>query len=297
MITLVSLNSTYVFFAQTHAFATGNVSSADALPEFSVFRGTSTTAAISSTMAFCDSTGWYQGILNVTTANTFQGGDYCTIQIRATVSGVLARTVRGFRVCSSTSTFLGVNTQTVTDGAVGNAALATGAIGSSQLAAGAITNAAIATGAIGSSQIAAGAIVNAALATGCIGSSQLAAGAIVNAALATGCIGSSQLAAGAISAPAIASSAIGSSQIAAGALTAAKFAAGADVTFPPAATATPMAKIDALYARAFNPQTFNSSDGFIRVLNIAGSSTKGACVVSYSTTTFVTAFSSWSSST
>lgn len=85
------------------------------------------------------------------------------------------------------------------------------------ITAGAITNAAFTAGAIAANTFAAGAIDATAIAANAIGSSELAAGAITAA----------TFAAGAIDASAIAANAIGSSEIAAGAITAAKFAADA----------------------------------------------------------------------
>lgn len=263
---IVNIGDTVVFHKQTHLFATGAVSSADALPEFSVYQGTATGAVFSATMVSMGSTGFYQGKFTVN-SSTFAVGNYCTIRTVAVVSSATAADMTPFFISATTLAELGVNLVSISSGAITNLAFTASAIDANVVANAFITNAKLAIDCIGSSQIAAGAIDNAALAAGCIGSSQLAAGAISstkfasgaidanaiasaaitsgsfatnainaaaiadgaidNAAIASGAIGSSQFAAAAITSAVIASSAIGSSQIASGTLTSAKFAAGA----------------------------------------------------------------------
>lgn len=105
---LVNLGDTIVFHEQTHSFATGNITNADALPEFTVFEGTSTVAIISSTMRLMDSTGFYQGSFLVG-SSTFVSAGYCTIRVAATVSSVSAADVIPFFIAPTTTVRLGVD--------------------------------------------------------------------------------------------------------------------------------------------------------------------------------------------
>jgi len=106
---LVNLGDTAVtFHRQTHAFATGAVSSADALPEFSVYQGTATAAIVSATMAAMGSTGFYRGTFTCVSSTGFVAGLYGSVHVVATVSSVKAAAVIPFQIVPTTLARIGV---------------------------------------------------------------------------------------------------------------------------------------------------------------------------------------------